>query len=51
MLTDAQVGSHYAMAAFGDYWGAKPYFEPLRYKIHYRFLHANKRYTRGLGDE
>ncbi|WP_405136136.1 ABC transporter substrate-binding protein [Nocardia sp. NBC_01388] len=25
-LTDAQVGSHYGMAAFGDYWGAKPYF-------------------------
>ncbi|WP_261887619.1 ABC transporter substrate-binding protein, partial [Mycobacterium marinum] len=26
-LTDAQVGSHYAMAAFPDYWGTKPYFE------------------------
>jgi peptide/nickel transport system substrate-binding protein len=25
-LTDAQVGSHYGLAAFGDYWGAKPYF-------------------------
>ncbi|MFB8001588.1 ABC transporter substrate-binding protein [Nocardia sp. NPDC056000] len=25
-LTDAQVGSHYALAAFGDYWGSKPYF-------------------------
>ena len=25
-LTDAQVGSHYALSAFGDYWGAKPYF-------------------------
>jgi peptide/nickel transport system substrate-binding protein len=25
-LTDAQVGSHYGLAAFPDYWGAKPYF-------------------------
>jgi len=28
-LTDAQVGSHYGMAAFGDYWGTKPYFEKV----------------------
>jgi peptide/nickel transport system substrate-binding protein len=28
-LTDAQVGSHYGLAAFGDYWGAKPYFEKV----------------------
>ncbi len=28
-LTDAQVGSHYGMAAFGDYWGDKPYFETI----------------------
>ncbi|MDT5130767.1 MAG: peptide/nickel transport system substrate-binding protein [Mycobacterium sp.] len=25
-LTDAHVGSHYAMAAFADYWGSKPFF-------------------------
>jgi peptide/nickel transport system substrate-binding protein len=25
-LTDAKVGSHYALAAFDKYWGAKPYF-------------------------
>jgi peptide/nickel transport system substrate-binding protein len=25
-LTDAKVGSHYAMAAFDGYWGTKPYF-------------------------
>ncbi|HYR16896.1 MAG TPA: ABC transporter substrate-binding protein, partial [Mycobacterium sp.] len=28
-LTDAQVGSHYGMASFGDYWGPKPYFEKV----------------------
>jgi len=28
-LTDAQVGSHYALAAFPEYWGAKPYFEKV----------------------
>lgn len=28
-LTDAQVGSHYGMAAFPDYWGAKPYFQTV----------------------
>jgi peptide/nickel transport system substrate-binding protein len=28
-LTDAQVGSHYGLAAFPDYWGAKPYFEKV----------------------
>jgi peptide/nickel transport system substrate-binding protein len=28
-LTDAQVGSHYALAAFGEYWGPKPYFEKV----------------------
>jgi peptide/nickel transport system substrate-binding protein len=33
MLTDAQVGSHYAMAAFGDYWGAKPYFEKVEMPV------------------
>jgi peptide/nickel transport system substrate-binding protein len=26
MLTDASVGSHYAMKAFDKYWGPKPYF-------------------------
>ncbi len=25
-LTDARVGSHYAMASYPGYWGAKPYF-------------------------
>ena len=33
MLTDAQVGSHYALAAFGDYWGAKPYFEKVEIPV------------------
>jgi peptide/nickel transport system substrate-binding protein len=28
-LTDAQVGSHYGMASFPDYWGPKPYFEKV----------------------
>ena len=28
-LTDAQVGSHYGMASFPDYWGSKPYFEKI----------------------
>jgi peptide/nickel transport system substrate-binding protein len=28
-LTDAQVGSHYGMASFPDYWGDKPYFETI----------------------
>ena len=28
-LTDAQVGSHYGMASFPDYWGPKPYFEKI----------------------
>jgi peptide/nickel transport system substrate-binding protein len=32
-LTDAQVGSHYAMAAFGEYWGAKPYFEKVEMPV------------------
>lgn len=26
MLTDAKVGSHYALKAFDKYWGPKPYF-------------------------
>jgi peptide/nickel transport system substrate-binding protein len=32
-LTDAQVGSHYGLAAFGDYWGAKPYFEKVEIPV------------------
>jgi peptide/nickel transport system substrate-binding protein len=28
-LTDAQVGSHYGLAAFPEYWGAKSYFEKV----------------------
>jgi peptide/nickel transport system substrate-binding protein len=32
-LTDAQVGSHYAMAVFGEYWGAKPYFEKVEMPV------------------
>ncbi len=28
-LTDAQVGSHYGLASFPDYWGPKPYFEKV----------------------
>jgi peptide/nickel transport system substrate-binding protein len=28
-LTDARVGSHYGLAAFPDYWGAKPYFQTV----------------------
>ena len=32
-LTDAQVGSHYAMASFPDYWGPKPYFEKVEMPV------------------
>src|SRR5258707_273509 len=32
-LTDAQVGSHYGMAAFPDYWGPKPYFEKVELPV------------------
>jgi peptide/nickel transport system substrate-binding protein len=32
-LTDAQVGSHYAMASFPDYWGPKPYFEKVEIPV------------------
>jgi peptide/nickel transport system substrate-binding protein len=32
-LTDAQVGSHYGLAAFGDYWGPKPYFEKVELPV------------------
>jgi peptide/nickel transport system substrate-binding protein len=32
-LTDAQVGSHYGLAAFPDYWGAKPYFEKVELPV------------------
>jgi peptide/nickel transport system substrate-binding protein len=32
-LTDAQVGSHYAMASFPEYWGAKPYFEKVELPV------------------
>src|SRR5689334_10134935 len=28
-LTAAEVGSKYELTAFGDYWGAKPYFEKV----------------------
>ena len=32
-LTDAQVGSHYGMASFPDYWGPKPYFEKVEMPV------------------
>lgn len=32
-LTDAQVGSHYSMAVFGEYWGPKPYFEKVEIPV------------------
>lgn len=32
-LTDAQVGSHYGLAAFGDYWGTKPYFQKVEIPV------------------
>ena len=32
-LTDAQVGSHYALASFPDYWGPKPYFEKVEMPV------------------
>jgi len=32
-LTDAQVGSHYAMASFPEYWGPKPYFEKVEMPV------------------
>ncbi|MGV0743052.1 ABC transporter substrate-binding protein [Mycolicibacterium sp. XJ870] len=33
VLTDAAVGSHYGLAAFPDYWGAKPYFEKVEIPV------------------
>jgi peptide/nickel transport system substrate-binding protein len=32
-LTDAQVGSHYGLAAFPEYWGTKPYFEKVEIPV------------------
>jgi peptide/nickel transport system substrate-binding protein len=32
-LTAAEVGSKYELAAFGDYWGAKPYFEKVELPV------------------
>ena len=32
-LTDAQVGSHYGLAAFADYWGPKPYFQKVEIPV------------------
>ena len=32
-LTAAEVGSKYEMAAFADYWGAKPYFEKVELPV------------------
>jgi peptide/nickel transport system substrate-binding protein len=32
-LADAQVGSHYGLAAFPDYWGTKPFFEKVEIPV------------------
>jgi peptide/nickel transport system substrate-binding protein len=32
-LTAAEVGSKYELTAFGDYWGAKPYFEKVELPV------------------
>jgi peptide/nickel transport system substrate-binding protein len=32
-LTAAEVGSKYELAAFADYWGAKPYFEKVEIPV------------------
>ena len=32
-LTAAEVGSRYALEAFGDYWGPKPYFEKVEIPV------------------
>jgi peptide/nickel transport system substrate-binding protein len=32
-LTDAQVGSHYSMSVFPEYWGPKPYFEKVEMPV------------------
>jgi peptide/nickel transport system substrate-binding protein len=32
-LTDAQVGSHYALKAYDKYWGAKPYFTTVDFPV------------------
>jgi peptide/nickel transport system substrate-binding protein len=33
-ITDAKVGSHYAMAAYDKYWGDKPYFTSVDIPVH-----------------
>lgn len=33
MVTAAEVGSKYELAAFADYWGAKPYFEKVEMPV------------------
>lgn len=33
MLTAAEVGSRYALDAFGDYWGTKPYFQKVEIPV------------------
>ncbi len=33
-LTDAVVGSHYALKAYDGYWGAKPYFTSVDIPVH-----------------
>jgi peptide/nickel transport system substrate-binding protein len=32
-LTDAQVGSHYALKAYDKYWGTKPYFTSVDFPV------------------
>jgi peptide/nickel transport system substrate-binding protein len=32
-LTAAEVGSHYALESFKDYWGTKPYFEKVEIPV------------------
>lgn len=33
ILTDAQVGSHYALKAYDKYWGPKPYFTSVDFPV------------------
>ena len=40
--------SYYCGTAGPGATGAKPYFEPVKFRIHYRFLEANKAWTRDL---
>src|SRR3954454_18189970 len=46
--TLANWGTSYYCGAEAGGSGNNPYFEPLQYRVHYRFLEANSTYTRDL---